>query len=60
MGQVTDEEKLVKDLVAIHNILENPDFEEQVRGILKKYIVFCKDRLPEQEYQKIFQEITEE
>lgn len=54
---MNDEEKLVRELVAIHNFQENPDFEEQVRDILKNYVVFCKNRLPEQEYRKISQEI---
>lgn len=41
-----DEEKelLIKELVAIHNIQENPDFEDEVREILEKYIVFLKNR----------------
>lgn len=41
-----EKEMLIKELVAIHNIQENPDFEDEVREILKKYIVFLKDRLP--------------
>lgn len=57
---MTDEEKLIRELVAMHNIQENPDFEEQVRDILTNYVVFCKSRLPEQEYRKIFQEISGE
>lgn len=44
---MTDEEKLIRELVAMHNIQENPDFEEQVRDILTNYVVFCKGRLPE-------------
>lgn len=39
-----ESELLVQDLVSIHNILENPDFEEQVREILKNYIVFRRNR----------------
>lgn len=54
---MNDEEKLVRELVAMHNIQENPDFEEQVRDILRNYIVFSKSRLPEQEFRKISQEI---
>ena len=54
---MNDSEKLVRELVAMHNFQENPDFEEQVRDILENYIVFCKNRLPEQEYRKISQEI---
>lgn len=50
---MNDSEKLVRELVAMHNFQENPDFEEQVRDILENYIVFCKNRLPEQEYRKI-------
>ena len=43
-----DEEKemLTRELVAIHNIQENPDFEDEVREILEKYIVFLKNRPP--------------
>lgn len=41
----------------MHNFQENPDFEEQVRDILKNYIVFYKSRLSEQEYRKFSQEI---
>ena len=41
----------------MHNFQENPDFEEQVRDILKDYIVFSKSRLPEQAYRKFSQEI---
>lgn len=46
-----DEEKemLVRELVAIHNIQENPDFEDEVREILEKYIVFLKNRLPRED-----------
>lgn len=51
------QKKLVRELVAMHNFQENPDFEEQVRDILKNYIVFYKSRLPEQEYRKFSQEI---
>lgn len=54
---MSDEEKLVRELVAMHNFQENPDFEEQVRDILKNYVVFSKNRLPEHEYRKISQEI---
>lgn len=54
---MSDEEKLVRELVAMHNIQENPDFEEQVRDILRNYIVFSKSRLSEQEFRKISQEI---
>ncbi len=54
---MSDEEKLIRELVAMHNIQENPDFEEQVRDILRNYIVFSKNRLPEQEFRKISQEI---
>lgn len=54
---MNDSEKLVRELVAMHNFQENPDFEEQVRDILENYIVFYKNRLPEQEYRKISQEI---
>lgn len=54
---MNDSEKLVRELVAMHNFQENPDFEEQVRDILENYIVFCKNRLPEQECRKISQEI---
>lgn len=54
---MNDEEKLIRELVAMHNIQENPDFEEQVRDILRNYIVFSKSRLPEQEFRKISQEI---
>ena len=53
---MSDEEKLVRELVAMHNIQENPDFEEQVRDILRNYIVFSKSRLSEQEFRKISQE----
>lgn len=44
-----DEEKelLIRELVANHNIQENPDFEDGVREILEKYIVFLKNRPPE-------------
>lgn len=41
-----EKEMLIRALVAIHNIQENPDFEDEVREILEKYIVFLKDRLP--------------
>ncbi len=46
-----DEEKemLVRELVAIHNIQENPDFEDEVREILEKYIVFLKNRPPRED-----------
>lgn len=46
-----DEEKemLVRELVAIHNIQENPDFEDEVREILDKYIVFLKNRPPRED-----------
>ena len=54
---MNDEEKLIRELVAMHNIQENPDFEEQVRDILRNYIVFSKSRLSEQEFRKISQEI---
>lgn len=54
---MNDTEKLVRELVAMHNFQENPDFEEQVRDILKNYVVFCKNRLLEQEYRKFSQEI---
>ena len=54
---MNDEEKVIRELVAMHNIQENPDFEEQVRDILRNYIVFSKSRLPEQEFRKISQEI---
>lgn len=39
-----EKELLVKELVSIHNIQENPDFEEQVREILENYIVFRRKR----------------
>lgn len=42
-----EKELLIKELVAMHNIQENPDFEEQVREILKKYVVFRRNRLHE-------------
>lgn len=54
---MNDSEMLVRELVAMHNFQENPDFEEQVRDILQNYVVFSKNRLPEQEYRKISQEI---
>ena len=46
-----DEEKeaLIRELVSIHNIQENPDFEDEVREILEKYVVFFKNRLPREE-----------
>lgn len=46
-----DEEKemLVRELVAIHNIQENPDFEDEIREILEKYIVFLKNRPPRED-----------
>lgn len=46
-----DEEKemLVRELVAIHNIQENPDFEDEAREILEKYIVFLKNRPPRED-----------
>ena len=46
-----DEEKemLVRELVAIHNIQENPDFEDEVGEILEKYIVFLKNRPPRED-----------
>ena len=46
-----DEEKemLVRELVAIHNIQENPDFEDEVRERLEKYIVFLKNRPPRED-----------
>ena len=46
-----DEEKemLVRELVAIHNIQENPDFEDEVREILEKYIIFLKNRPPRED-----------
>lgn len=46
-----DEEKemLIRELVAIHNIQENPDFEDEVREILEKYIVFLKNRPPRED-----------
>lgn len=46
-----DEEKemLARELVAIHNIQENPDFEDEVREILEKYIVFLKNRPPRED-----------
>lgn len=44
-----EKEQLIRELVSIHNIQENPDFEDEVREILGKYIVFFKDRLPKEE-----------
>lgn len=41
-----EKELLIKELVSIHNIQENPDFEDEVRNILDKYVVFLKDRPP--------------
>lgn len=46
MSKDNEKESLIKELVAIHNIQENPDFEDEVREILEKYIVFYKDRPP--------------
>lgn len=58
VGKMTfehEKETLVHELVAMHNIQENPDFEEQVREILEKYIVFYKDRLTSGEYKTLLQ-----
>lgn len=44
-----EKESLVKELVAIHNIQENPDFEDEVREILEKYVVFFKNRPPKED-----------
>lgn len=44
-----EKEMLVRELVAIHNIQENPDFEDEVREILEKYIVFLKNRPPRED-----------
>lgn len=41
-----EKENLIRELVAIHNIQENPDFEDEVREILEKYVVFFKNRPP--------------
>lgn len=39
-----EKEQLIRELVANHNIQENPDFEEEVREILEKYIIFRRNR----------------
>lgn len=44
-----EKEMLLRELVSIHNIQENPDFEEEVSEILEKYIVFLKDRPPRED-----------
>ena len=45
----SEKESLVEELIAIHNIQENPDFEDEVRKILEKYIVFYKTRPPRED-----------
>lgn len=46
MSKDNEKESLVRELVSIHNIQENPDFEDEVREILEKYVVFFKGRPP--------------
>ena len=44
MPKDTEKEQLISELVTIHNIQENPDFEDEIREILDKYIVFRRQR----------------
>ncbi len=44
MPEDIEKEQLIKELVAIHNIQENPDFEDEIREILENWIVFRRQR----------------
>ena len=44
-----EREQLIKEIVSLHFVGENPDFEEQVREVVSKYVIFSKNRLPYEE-----------
>jgi len=47
-----EKELLIRDIMQYHSLVENPDFEEQMREVLENYIVFRKDRLPYEEIER--------
>lgn len=52
MRLLDEKELLIRDIMKYHSLVENPDFEEQMREVLKNYIVFRKDRLPYEEVER--------
>ena len=52
MRLLDEKELLIRDIMKYHSLVENPDFEEQMREVLENYIVFRKDRLPYEEIER--------
>ena len=43
-----EREELIKEISALQERWVNPDFPEQLKNVLQKYIVFKKDRCPDE------------
>lgn len=43
-----EREELIKEISALQERWVNPDFSDQLREVLQKYIIFRKDRCPDE------------
>lgn len=51
--ETNEREQFIREVMAYHSLVENPDFEEQLREVLENYVIFRKDRLPYEEVKHI-------